>query len=261
VRLFDDFVRIDSSPGRHGEDTYSFLNRVDGRAWGELRRILDGWLANCPVDQQQRLLPRFKARVGTQFLDAFWELYLHEVLRRAGFRIRHEAEVAGTLKTPDYHASRETDAFYLEATVLHDPSDESTDERRTAPIYHAVDSLDSPAFFVGVEEAEVGVTAPPLGELRRDLARWLQGLDPDHYSGIAYDVLPRMEWRRSDCWLLLVAIPKKFESRGKPGACSEIGHDPGPAPAVGSVDSRVMLPALVTLGVHFLVCSPLVTAG
>jgi hypothetical protein len=44
-RLFDAGARIDPSPAEHGEDSFSFMNRVDQPFWERIRAKLERWSA------------------------------------------------------------------------------------------------------------------------------------------------------------------------------------------------------------------------
>jgi hypothetical protein len=43
VRLFDDFERGDSTPARHSEGSFAFMNRVATPRWHEVRELQEAW--------------------------------------------------------------------------------------------------------------------------------------------------------------------------------------------------------------------------
>src|SRR5437773_2653724 len=120
--LFESTRRTDASPSRHGERIYSFLNRVDGPG-DRLRRTLDESFERCAPEQQTPLATRCKSPQSTPFLDAFWELYLHEALLRSGLTLRYELSSVCT-GAPDYLVSDGRRTFWLEATVLHERNED-----------------------------------------------------------------------------------------------------------------------------------------
>ena len=50
---------------------------------------------------------------------------------------------------------------FLEATVVHETADDLSFKRRMAPIYDAINQLQSPNFFLNVEVLQVGTATAP----------------------------------------------------------------------------------------------------
>jgi hypothetical protein len=218
--LFEDVPRTDPTPARHAEDVFSFLSRVRGDGWQCVRVVLNEWFDHCPPSQQDQLRARLTAGDSRQALDAFWELYLHEVLLRQGFTVSEHPVMPGTGNHPDFFVEREGEAFYLEATIVHEASDERAFERRVAPVYDALNELDSPNFFLDIDVLTAGRTTPPVGRMRLELSEWLRSLDPDAWiprgDAATFDQLPRLDWQRLDWGISFTALPIKPEARGKP---------------------------------------------
>jgi hypothetical protein len=230
VKLFDTVVRRDASPARHGEDHFRFLNRVDRPYWDEVRRVLEDWFSHLPADEKPAFRARFRSDRKAQTLAAFWELYLHELLVRADFGVTLHPEIQGSQNKPDFLAERFDRAFYLEATTLEEPREETIVDKRRAPVYDFIDDLELSDFYLSMKVRRESKGTPPLGRLRAELENWVRALDPDDCTPGASDIsmgrMPRWEWKGSDWHLEFTAIPKKRESRGKPGRRA-IGVYPG----------------------------------
>ncbi len=84
--LFDKGRRVDAAAVHRGESHFEFLNRVDTPFWQRVRDLLDPWVAHYSADNRPDLVERLRSKLGSQHLPAFWELYLHESLRRDGGR-------------------------------------------------------------------------------------------------------------------------------------------------------------------------------
>ena len=77
--------RTDPGHARYGEDSFSFLDRVDQRYWERIRNELESWFAGYPDEEKADLKARFRDKSPAQHFAAWWELYLHRLFSRLGF--------------------------------------------------------------------------------------------------------------------------------------------------------------------------------
>lgn len=82
ARLFDPVERTDGSGSGHAESRFRFWNRVEARFLGNVRDILKERFKQRPAERNAQLRGRFSSDDERQMLGAFWELCLHEALRR-----------------------------------------------------------------------------------------------------------------------------------------------------------------------------------
>jgi len=129
-RLFDDRERADRSPASRAESHFAFLNRIDLPYFATVRRLLEEWFARFPSEAQKDVRARFRSDDDAECLGAFWELYLHEIHSRLGFKLKRDPEVPGTSRRPDFIVSGGTRPFYLEATVVSYNKNESAQRQR-----------------------------------------------------------------------------------------------------------------------------------
>jgi hypothetical protein len=219
-RLFDDLVRTDPSPAGDGEDSFTFMNRVDQQFWSRVRDQLEEWFADYPLDAAADLVGRFRDSDPRQHHAAWWELYLFTLYRRLGYSVTVHPTVAGTTAQPDFLVVRGDEELYVEAAVVFSGIvDEQRHAAREAWIYDLVNKATNPNFHVELEFDRLGTRRPKETELIRPLEQWLTGLDPDEVA-TAVDAgqeppelyLPVRDWR-----LIFTALPVKPEHRGKPG--------------------------------------------
>lgn len=218
--LFDDLVRTDPAPASDGEDSFTFLNRVDQPFWCRVRDQLEEWFGEYPMDAAADLAGRFRDFDSRQHFAAWWELYLFTLYRRLGYSVTVHPTVAGTTAQPDFLVVRGDEELYVEAAVVFSGiEDEQRHAAREAWIYDLVNKATNPNFHVGLEFDRFGMWRPKEAELIRPLEQWLAGLDPDRVTA-AIDAgeeapelyLPVRDWR-----LIFTALPVKSEHRGKPG--------------------------------------------
>jgi hypothetical protein len=240
-RLFDTLVRTDRSGSRHAESRFAFLNRVQSQFFGKVRDLLEEWFHEWPQERRAQLRGRFRSDDERQMLGAFWELYLHETLRRLRFQITYEPDVGEGRAKPDFLAERKDGAFYLEATVAGPSDAEVAGERRRDRVYDALNRLRSPDFMLWLDVDEEGPADPRASRLRPRLKRWLEGLDPDAVargfeerrgdadSLAGVDSLPAYRWQEEGWDAVFRAIPKKPEARGDPSVRPLGAFGPGKA--------------------------------
>jgi hypothetical protein len=168
VTLFDDCERTDKSPARHQEDSFTFLNRADGVVWGRIRHVLDAWFADYPVQHAADLRGRFQSNRPGAHWSAWWELYLHRLFTRLGYKAVVHPDVPGTSRHPDFELTRAEERLYLEAVVVFSGvEDDKRDGVREGWIMDAVNRGMSKNFYVLIEFEKVGAERPKLASDNR----------------------------------------------------------------------------------------------
>jgi hypothetical protein len=219
--IFESRSRVDNSPARHAEGRFNFLDRVAGPVFDRIRGLIEEWFGAFPDAHQSDLRSRLRSKDDRTFIGAFWELYLAESLRRAGFGLTIHPDVPGTSRHPDFLADGPGGGFYLETTIASISDELQAADRRRAVVHDLLDEIASPNFFLGLDIESEGSRPPSTGRLRRDLADWLAGLDPDDLSAISDLETIRQShshtWAEAGWSIRFWPIPKSPEHRGKPG--------------------------------------------
>jgi hypothetical protein len=117
VTLFSPITRTDPSPSRYGEDSFSFLDRVDQKFWERIRVELERWFAEYPADEAADLKARFRDKDPAQHFAAWWELYLHRLFNELGFRVDVHPELAEVSGRPDFRVTGPESSFLVEAAT------------------------------------------------------------------------------------------------------------------------------------------------
>ena len=211
--LFDDFQRTTAAPATHQESSFTFLNRIAGDYWEHPRALMQGWLDRLPSEQEYNdLRNRIRSRDDEQFRSAFLELYLHESLLRAGYAVTIHPEVQGTSRRPDFLAERDDLRFYVEAIAPGSAPAEKAAAQRRAVLLDTVNRLGDPNFILWLDQLIEGASPRASARLRKDLRRWLSGLDPD--APWDADAAPTHRWQHDGWVVAFRAVPKKPEARG-----------------------------------------------
>ncbi len=122
------------------------------------------------------VIARLRQRDDGQFRGALLELYMFAAFSRANWTCER---LTGADRTPDFRVVGPDGPMYVEATTAGPPREQTEAERRKDLLLDAVDTLNCEGFTLGVAVAAVGRTSLAAGPVRRELADWLAGLDPD----------------------------------------------------------------------------------
>ena len=222
LKLFDEQDRTDSAPCREGEDSYSFLNRVDTAYWAQVRDLLENFFCRYPADRSESLRRDFRARLPGRHYAAWWELYLHELFLRLGYEITIHPVINGTERKPDFGLRRDDSNLLVEASVVFSGIAGGEERTGAAPSWMlaAFEDLENPNFFVSIHEITArGDEQLKRAEITSPIENWLAELDPDQVTR-EYEEQSRFPELRIRCrgWEVeLEAWPVKAEARGRPG--------------------------------------------
>jgi hypothetical protein len=235
--LFDDFERSDCSPGTYTESRFVILNRAGGWYWARVRNLMEDWFSRLCPESQAHALQRIRSGDDRQFQAGFWEMYCHESLRRLGYDITCEPDIAGSPRHPDFLATDSAgNSVVLEATVASESNAETASERRKAEVFDVINQLSTSDFFLNLDVHSVGPTSPPAVRLRDQLEKWLAALDADSVqAAIESDGLtfgpsvPRHVWNEAGWHVVFRPLPVAPQFRGQ-SKHRPIGmHGPGSA--------------------------------
>lgn len=233
VRVFDNIERTDPSPA-NGEDSFRFLNRVDGPYWQRVRDFIEGAFAEYPRDGAVDLRARFRDRRWPEHVGAWWELYLHALFRAFGFSAEVHPELDGTNARPDFRVVTPggallVEARYVAAGLVSSEQRLGRDDWITAPL----NALSHPNFMVSIRIRQRGASQPRRAAVIAGVLAWLDGLDPDVLAGRSHADLPSFEGRAGDWRFELRPIVVSPEARGRERRLVGMG------PASGGYDNTV----------------------
>jgi hypothetical protein len=173
--LFERRARTQKGPLRRGEGLFEFYDSCARHGYDELRSIVNGWLAQMPDDDRDKLITRMRYGGDREFGAALTELLLHAFILGSGYRANPHPEISGSTKHPDYAVTDWAGSAlaYVEVTTV-SPSDAQTSEiNRENPVYNAINAAKIPAgSALGYKLVRAGKTSPPLRPLVADVERW-----------------------------------------------------------------------------------------
>ncbi|WP_229075029.1 hypothetical protein [Actinoplanes sp. DH11] len=220
--IFDDFIRKDHTPAKPNEAKYSFLNRSARPHFAEVRRLLTEWVSQYPTSERKSLIRSMQTLDDHAFESAFWELYLHEAYRRAGYRVTVHPNVPGSSKHPDFLLDKDESRFYLEAVRANVASGSLAERRRLNDVHTVLEGLAADKFVIRFTYDSIGSRPLATTKLRSQLQQWLASLDPhavaaEYTADPGHHALPRYPFEADGWRLEFTAVPLRPEAFGKGG--------------------------------------------
>jgi len=230
--LFDTPPSADTGPARHGEPHYDYLCRTGRPPFLRVRELIESWVAEFPRAHRKEITVRLRSRHNHHFEAAFFELYIHALFRRLGYVVRIHPRAGSRNKRPDFLIAKgERPGLLVEALSVTEGSDASrAQESRLNAVYDALNRVHCPDYFLRLEYYGE-LTSPLPGErLRRELRKFLDGLDYEAVRNLAKDgsrYLPKCVFIHDSFRLELGVIPVSPQRRGHPEHRPLGVHGPG----------------------------------
>ncbi len=217
LKLFDDFARADAAPDRQRGDSFSFLNRSAWRSSSQIRDALEEWFAAYPDTHAERLRGEFRSKRPANHYGAFFELVVHEVLRRLRCEVSVEEEL-GSGKPDFLVAAPGGDRFLVEATAV-SPASILTHGPLLEAVIDELNELHCPEFFLRLADSGELTTTPPLRDVRRRVQAWLDRLDCSavERAMAAGEGAPTFDVHHNGWKLSIEARPRSKAARGREG--------------------------------------------
>jgi hypothetical protein len=152
------------------ENNFAYLNR-SGRAGSAAERaLIEAWLSRVPSTEHPEFCSRFRSGDDAQFVAAFQELTLHELLRRQGCKIRLHPNVPGKTKHPDFGVRQPAGPeFLLEACTSREISSSPEISPRADRIRDFLQGLDLRGYMLAIDELTDGANDLPQMALARHI--------------------------------------------------------------------------------------------
>lgn len=219
-RLFDHADRTTWAWAGRTEEGFGWWGRTKQPDIARMCGRVERWYARFPARDAKHLARRFRQNLEAQHRPALFELFVHEHLRRAGYRMRCELPRGGC--QIDFLAYRHgRPAFYVEAKSPGETSKERRTRRFLGEVMDRLNKYKAPGFLVSVELSGNPTRPVPMKEFRLEprLRAWLRSLDParslrkrhanpGHEERFRWPAFEEMGDARFEVNLEVVAIPQ-----------------------------------------------------
>ena len=113
LTLFDEKIERISRLAKYSESHYKYLNISDRPEFRVIRTELEHWFSNYPDKEKNEFIRRFQSNNNDQFLSAFFELYIHEILLKLNYKIKIHPDISSSGNHPDFLVkSKRREEFY-----------------------------------------------------------------------------------------------------------------------------------------------------
>jgi hypothetical protein len=172
-------------------------------------------VAEYPAAHRNDLVARLRSRRGNDHSSAVFEIIVFACLRSLDYEVTVHPELpGGRTRRPDFLAARDGEGFYVEAVLASEFSAEEKAARRQLHIiYQAISSISSPDFALDVHPRGVPPSDVRTRQLKRDLVKWLGGLDVEKVrrawaEQATSEALPKKVWNEGEWSITFRAWPR-----------------------------------------------------
>jgi hypothetical protein len=179
MKLFDGISRADKTPARSQRAPSSTSNRSARPEVERIRELLEAWFDEYPDDEKQKLRNGFQNREYSEYLGAWWELYVFTPYRTLGYSVDVHPVISGSRHRPDFLISSSETSFYVECTAV-SPAAHSGEPNLKGQhwIQDCINEVQNPNFYVDLRIEQFGTQQPRRNNIKRQLSAWLSDLDP-----------------------------------------------------------------------------------
>ena len=165
MKLFDDISRardINSIGSISNLGKFTLLNGYDVfKEANGIRKKIESWFTRVPESAKSDLRSRLRSNDDRVHLGAFFELFLHELFVRVGYKVDvHPKLESGN--TPDFRVIGFDACFYVEAAVVQPQEGSLFYGRNESDVIEKLNSLSSADFMIGLHME---------GELKKTIGR------------------------------------------------------------------------------------------
>jgi len=221
MMIFSDTERTYTGAASHAEPIFTFLDRSAREPARRVRELIESWFERYPTNRQKELLSKLRNSDDSQFLPAFFELYIHELLIRLGYRVTIHPELSNGVEThPDFLAVGNQEEFFIEVITPSDQSkEEKIGEKFINPVLDKVNEVQSDLFFAHIRIRGTPIRPLKSRYIRDRLRNWINQLDYDElietYKSSGIDGMPSVKFDFDKGYLEIKPIPKNNRKMGK----------------------------------------------
>ena len=217
--LFDEGAADLSGPAPYAMSAADYLRRSRREEFRRIREFSNGCFSRYPTEHRPDLKGKLLSPDDRHHEAAVFELVMYEFLCRSGLSVEiHPKLGSDRSRRPDYLVwCGDKHRFLLELALATEASDrESRKGKLFAAIYDAVNSLESPDFFLWLRKSGSPDMEINKRKLTNELMSWLATLNYDHLlENNDLDRLPRYTYSEKGLTLEFIALPKTPEARGR----------------------------------------------
>jgi len=223
LTLFDQIEREGIGPRLYAQPDFDYLNKSARPGVAAIRQTLEDRFSRYPVAHRPELRAQFRSD-NHQHRSAHFELVLHELLLRLGVDVKVHPVMLRTNRRPDFLVTSPSGtSCYLEAILATNQTrEEAAAEARKNQVYDAINQLNSPDFFIGLDPIGNPETPPSGQRIRAFLTERLAGLNRIEVLALleqenvpGFEALPRWRYEHDGWTIDFFPLPKPESLQGQ----------------------------------------------
>jgi hypothetical protein len=183
--IFDEMERNNKRVKYFNESSFAYYNISARPGIVAIRELIEKWYAEFPDNGKADIRGRLRSGKQTDFLSAFFELYLFQLCRSLGFSVAIYPDMSHHARKshPDFILSHDgKPAFYVEATLAQEPQCTVAARRRQAELEDAINRVICPDFWLLLDTSGTATENIPVAKARNKLQRWLEELNVEQVA-------------------------------------------------------------------------------
>ena len=217
MQLFDNFERTSPGAFKYDQPSYDFLNHSSRQGAARARALCNAWFTYYPEAHQPNLGSRFVDDDNGKHRGAYFELLIHEILRRLNSQIEIEPMIEGQPGRPDFAVTLSSHKIQIEATSsvgLDFPADRDVNLRMIKDTINEYVPA-TPHFALSVAFSGQLTNTPSRNEICKPIRDFVKREGPT--SDLAYsDPKPLFQYEINGLTVDVTLVPRKRHEHGKP---------------------------------------------
>lgn len=217
LTLFPDFERTHDGLANHDSSNYDFLNNSQRKAAMNVRNLVRDWSKNFPIDLD--FVRRFTSKDNQEHKAAFFEIVIHEWLRRQKLDVKFQESQSGSSRRPDFTAyNADLKVFVAECALSSRPESDFGIEKLENQITDMIESIQSPEYFVTIDFEKSNSSTIGKRKVIQFVKRIISEGDPHQES-----LKSRREWTlKEKGWVINFGLLRK--TKGSSRTLGAISH-------------------------------------
>ena len=161
MKIFDDFLRVNTNIAFHDSSRFTFLNESAWPSTNYIREQIELWAKSFPINPD--FISRFRSIDDQQHKSAFFELIIFQLFKVQNFNIEvHKRSDLKSTRLPDFKITKGTTCFYVECTLGSNPLVDPEAKRIKAQICDVVEKIPCYDYFINIDFLKVSTKQPSL---------------------------------------------------------------------------------------------------
>ncbi|MCP4581208.1 MAG: hypothetical protein GY839_06290 [candidate division Zixibacteria bacterium] len=214
MELFDSIERREFKPAKYSDGIYSYLNLSAREEIVRIRKAIQEFFDNYPNgDDKLRIFQSFRSKDDHVHHSAFFEIFIHALFSKAGYKLKTHPEIEGMETRPDFSVFKNGKLlFYIEATISTPSKDDFKKQKIIDDLFDKLNKIKSPNFWFQVHYSGYLESYIKLKDIEKPIMHKLNRCSIDKYyefyKSENFNLLPNICFNSNSFKLEIIFVPK-----------------------------------------------------